>query len=166
MLALRRCIPFFFIEQILPSKLQSVAICRLAVVPADDVVTKLEVCRAFGISKVLCCRSATRLDPGRGSYCLGNIAGALRSEDETEQQSMAGSIQSAPLTFYGGGDGMAPRFDFVMGPARCFAPEEGWTRHPQIGNCGAPDGASMFTQVNFHCVNKLGESLYERGIER
>ena len=23
--------------------------------------------------------------------------------------------------------------------ARCFAPEEVWTRHPQIGNCGAPD---------------------------
>jgi hypothetical protein len=57
-------------------------------------------------------------------------------------------------------------FNFVVVPKRCFAPEEGWTRHPQIGNCGAPDGASMFTQVNFHCVNKLGESLYERGIER
>ena len=39
---------------------------------------------------------------------------------------------------------------------RCFAPEEGGTRHPQIGNCGAPDGASMFTQVNFRCVNKFG----------
>ena len=105
--------------------------------------------------RYLCCRSATRLDPGRGSYCLGNIAGALRSEDETEQQCIAGSIQSAPLTFYGGGDGMAPRFDFVMGPARCFAPEEVWTRHPQVGNCGAPDSASMFTQVNFRCINKI-----------
>jgi len=24
--------------------------------------------------------------------------------------------------------------------ARCFAPEEGGTRHPQVGNCGAPAG--------------------------
>jgi hypothetical protein len=55
---------------------------------------------------------------------------------------------------------------FVVKQARCFAPEEVWTRHPQVGNCGAPDGASMFTQVNSHCVNKLGESFYERGIDR
>ena len=39
---------------------------------------------------------------------------------------------------------------------RCFAPEEGWTRHPQVGNCEAPDDAAMFTQVNFSCVNKIG----------
>src|SRR5208282_4908563 len=38
---------------------------------------------------------------------------------------------------------------------RCFAPEEGWTRHPQVGNCGTPDETSAFTQVNFRCVNKI-----------
>jgi hypothetical protein len=41
-----------------------------------------------------------------------------------------------------------------------------WTRHPQVGNCGTPDGASMFTPVNVRCVNRLGESLDEHGIER
>jgi hypothetical protein len=38
---------------------------------------------------------------------------------------------------------------------RCFAPEEGWTRHPQTGNCGAPKRALVFTPVNFRCVNKF-----------
>jgi hypothetical protein len=33
--------------------------------------------------------------------------------------------------------------------------KEGGTRHPQIGNCGAPDSASMFTQVNFRGVSKI-----------
>ena len=37
------------------------------------------------------------------------------------------------------------------------------TRHPQIGNCEAPDEVSMFTQVNFRCINKVGCSLNERG---
>jgi hypothetical protein len=59
-----------------------------------------------------------------------------------------------------------PEFNLVPEQERCFAPEEGWTRHPQVGNCGAPDGAAMFTHVNFRCVNRLGESLDERGIER
>jgi len=59
-----------------------------------------------------------------------------------------------------------PPFSFVPVPGRCFAPEGMWTRHPQVGNCGAPNGASMFTQVHFRCVNRLGESLDERGIER
>ena len=43
--------------------------------------------------------------------------------------------------------------------ARCFAPEEGGTRHPQIGNCEARSGASMFTPVNFRCINKIGDWL-------
>jgi hypothetical protein len=45
-------------------------------------------------------------------------------------------------------------------------PEEGWTRHPQVGNCGARVGASMFTPVNFRCINKIGDWLNERGSER
>ena len=49
---------------------------------------------------------------------------------------------------------------------RCFAPEEVGTRHPQVGNCGARVGASMFTPVNFRCINKVGDWLNERGSER
>jgi hypothetical protein len=55
---------------------------------------------------------------------------------------------------------------FVVKQARCFAPEEGWTRHPQVGNCGAPDSASMFTQVNFSCVNKIRLRWVTANIER
>jgi len=33
--------------------------------------------------------------------------------------------------------------------------KKGGTRHPQFGNCGAPDETSAFTQVNFRCVNKI-----------
>ena len=97
-----------------------------------------------------------RFESGRGSYCLGNIAGALRSEDEAEQPCMAALSKGRAPTFYGGRDGMASPFDFVVEQERCFAPEEGGTRHPQIGNCGAPDSASMFTQVNVRGVNRLG----------
>jgi hypothetical protein len=51
--------------------------------------------------------------------------------------------------------GMHSPFSFAVKQARCFAPEVMWTRHPQVGNCGAPYGASMFTQVNFRCFNKI-----------
>jgi len=51
--------------------------------------------------------------------------------------------------------GMTNCLDFVLAQARCFAPEEVGTRHPQIGNCGAPGSTSMFTPVNFRCVNKI-----------
>src|SRR5713226_639914 len=37
--------------------------------------------------------------------------------------------------------------------------KKGGTRHPQVGNCGAPAGASMFTQVNFRRVNKIRQVL-------
>ena len=50
--------------------------------------------------------------------------------------------------------------------ARCFAPEEGGTRHPQTGNCGAPVGASMFTQVNVRSINKFSHSPNEHSSER
>lgn len=111
--------------------------------------------------------SHARFDSGRRSYCLGNIAGALRSEDEAEQPCMAALIQSAPLTFYGGRDGMAPPFDFVVEQARCFAAEEGWTRHPQTGTVERQQAASMFTQVNVHGVSRLDQFLKNvRGSER
>ena len=48
---------------------------------------------------------------------------------------------------------------------RRFAPEEVWTRHPQIGNCGAREGVSMFTQVNFRCVNKFRHLLSDCDID-
>ena len=50
-------------------------------------------------------------------------------------------------------------FNTVLGQERCCAPEELWTRHPQFGNCGAPDETSAFTQVNFRCVNKIRQLL-------
>jgi hypothetical protein len=50
--------------------------------------------------------------------------------------------------------------------ARCFAPEEGGTRHPQIGNCGTPDETSAFTQVSFRCVNKIRLRWVDCHIER
>ena len=40
------------------------------------------------------------------------------------------------------------------------------TRHPQTGTVEREKADSMFTQVNVRGVNRLGESLYERGIER
>ena len=43
--------------------------------------------------------------------------------------------------------------------ARCFAPEEGWTRHPQLGNCGALTSAPVFTQVNVHGISRLDQFL-------
>jgi hypothetical protein len=65
-----------------------------------------------------------------------------------------------------GSRGRDSRFNFVVVQKRCFAPEEGWTRHPQLGNCGAPKRALMFTQVNFRCVNKFVHSPNEHGSER
>ena len=61
---------------------------------------------------------------------------------------------------------VGPAFNFVVEQARCFAPEEGRTRHPQIGNCGASRQRSKFTQVNFRRVNTFGRAWNERGIER
>jgi hypothetical protein len=44
----------------------------------------------------------------------------------------------------------------VVVQARCLRHRvDATTRHPQVGNCGAPDSASVFTQVNFRCVNKI-----------
>ncbi len=42
---------------------------------------------------------------------------------------------------------------------RCFAPEEVWTRHPQLGNCGAPKSASSCTQVNVLEHKEVGAAV-------
>jgi len=40
---------------------------------------------------------------------------------------------------------------------RCFAPEEGWTRHPQTGTVERQKAGSMFTQVNVHVISRLDQ---------
>ena len=55
----------------------------------------------------------------------------------------------------------------VVVQARCLRHRvDATTRHPQTGTVERQTAASMFTQVNVRGVNRLGESLYERGIER
>jgi hypothetical protein len=79
---------------------------------------------------------------------------------------MVAYIQCAAIGFCAGIRGVDSRFNFVSVEARCFAPEEGWTRHPQVGNCGASRQRSKFTQVNFSRVNTFGHARDERGVER
>jgi hypothetical protein len=73
-----RCVaaikPLSFIEQPGPSMSQSIAICRLAAVRGDDVVTKFEVCYPFGISTEFCSVRPRKIGLGErkllsGKYC-------------------------------------------------------------------------------------------------
>jgi hypothetical protein len=79
---------------------------------------------------------------------------------------MVAYIQCAAIGFGAGIRGMDSRFDFAVVQERCFAPEEMWTRHPQVGNCRATGQRPKFTQVNFSRVNTFGRTQNERGIER
>jgi len=78
---------------------------------------------------------------------------------------MVAYIQCTAIVLGAGITGMDSRLNFAVVQERCFAPEGMWTRHPQFGNCRAPNGSSMFTQVNFSCNNRFGHALNDHGIK-
>jgi hypothetical protein len=82
-----------------------------------------------------------RLDSGRGSYCLENIANALQSEDEAEQPWMA------PL---------------IQGPATHVL--RWWRRNPPFDFVAARKNGASHRKKGGHVTPKLGTAERQRGL--